>query len=290
MKKSGVYLILTATFLWFVVGCRGIGNGGESKLINDSTKIVSLNGTLSEIVAALGLENHIVGTDVASTYPASLYGKPKVGHGKKIAAEGVLALHPDLVLGVREDVTPELEEQLRSAGARLLIFEHVFSVDGTKSLIKGVADSLGLVQKGDSIIQVLEADLKKVEAIPGKEPKPKVLFIYARGTGTMMVGGEGTQMEEMIRLAGGENAVSGFSDFKPLTSEALVAADPDVLLLFSSGLESLGGANGLEAVQGVMQTNAGRNKNIVDMDGQLLTGFGPRLGLALLELKQKINH
>ena len=105
----------------------------------------------------------------------------------------------------------------------------------------------------------------------------------------MMVAGEGTQIEKIIQLAGGENAVSGFTEFKPLTAEALVAANPDVILLFDSGLSSLGGADMLLGMPGVKETEAGRNKKIVEMDGQLLTGFSQRLGQAILELSEKIH-
>src|SRR3546814_14071921 len=96
----------------------------------------------------------------------------------------------------------------------------------------------------------------------------------------MMVAGENTQMEQVIHMAGGQNAVRGFEDFKPLTAESLVAANPDVILLFDSGLDSLGGMEGLLKVRGIAQTNAGKNRKVIEMDGQLLTGFGLRLGKA----------
>lgn len=105
----------------------------------------------------------------------------------------------------------------------------------------------------------------------------------------MMVGGTGTQVDRAIALAGGRNAVTEFSDYKPLTAEALVKANPDVILLFSSGLESLGGAAGLKKVPGISQTNAGRNNRFVSMDGELLSSFGPRLGEAVMELEGKIR-
>src|SRR5690606_1899483 len=82
----------------------------------DSAKVVSTNGTLSEILVALGLEDNIVGVDVASTYPESLQEKPKIGHNRDISAEGVLALGPDLVVGVNDMVRPEVAEQIRSSG------------------------------------------------------------------------------------------------------------------------------------------------------------------------------
>jgi iron complex transport system substrate-binding protein len=96
-------------------------------------------------------------------------------------------------------------------------------------------------------------------------------------------------MDKMITLAGAENAATGFNDFKPLTAEAMVAANPDVILLFDSGLQSLGGIEGLLKVPGVAQTNAGKNRKVIVMDGQLLTGFSPRVITAIKELSQKIS-
>src|SRR5690606_35083498 len=91
---------------------------GESQGL-DSAKIVSTNGTLSEILVALGMESHIVGVDVASTYPPSLQEKPKIGHNRDISAEGVLALGPNLVLGINEVIRPEVADQIRASGVKL---------------------------------------------------------------------------------------------------------------------------------------------------------------------------
>jgi len=280
----GTLLLLTATFH----AC-SVSSTSETGL-SDSTKIVSTNGTLSEILVELGFEDHIVGVDVASTYPASLQQKPKIGHNRDISAEGVLGLGPDLVVGIAEVVKPQVAEQIRATGTRFLLFDHQYSEEGAKRLIRMVADSLGQAAKGDSLLSALEADLAHADSITAQaKGKPKVLFIYARGTGTMMVAGQRTQLDEMIKLAGGINAVQGFEDFKPLTSEAVVAANPDVILLFDSGLSSLGGIDGLLQVQGIAETNAGKNQKVVEMDGQFLAGFGPRLGKAVIELAEKIH-
>jgi len=248
-----------------------------------SARIVSLNGTISEIVCDLGHQADLVGVDVTSTYPATLAKLPKVGHTRTIAAEGVLALRPTLVLGTTESLKPEVAAQLRSAGISVQLFKQDFSVAGTKRLIQEVAATFGATKQVPTLTQKIDADLAKVRK-PTKAPK--VLFVYARGTGTMMVAGQGTSVEKVIQLAGGQNAATGFADFKPLTAEALVAANPDYLLLFDSGLESLGGKAELLKVPGVAQTTAGRAGRVIEMDGQLLSGFGPRLGQAAAELAQ----
>jgi len=285
MKLNILTLAILALSL---AACNNNTKEGAAALA-DSTKIVSLNGSVSEVLAAIGLEKNIAGTDITSNYPAAMKAKPKVGHNKNINAEGVMALQPDLIVGIKKEVTPALQAQFKAAGVKLLLVDQDYSVEGTKKLIHSLADSLHAAAKGDSVIKVLEADLQKVKPVTAQDKKPKVLFIYARGTGTMMVGGTGTAVDKAIILAGGQNAVTEFADYKPLTAEALVKANPDIILLFDSGLQSLGGPEGLAKVQGVKETNAGKNKKIISMDGELLSSFGPRLGIAIQELAAKIK-
>lgn len=275
--------------LLFTVGCGQPGSQSHSPDL-DKAKIVSLNGTITEILVELGLEDQIVGVDVSSTYPASILEKPKVSNSRSVSAEGVLALEPTLIIGTAADLKEETLVQLHQTGVKTLVFDYEFSVEGSKSLIRAVADSLHLNLKADSILQDLDTELQSVGDFQHAADKPKVLFIYARGAGSMMVGGKGTQVDEMIRLAGGVNVASDITAYKPLTAEALVAYNPEVILLFDSGMSSLGGAEGILNLPGVRDTDAGRNRNIVHMDGQLLTGFSPRVAQAILELHQKITE
>lgn len=270
----------------------GSGKASEAGILApgaDSTKIVSLNGAVSEVLAGLGLEKNIVGTDITSNFPLSMRAKPKVGHNRNINAEGVMALQPDLVIGIKKEVSPALVAQFNAAGVKVLLVDQEYSINGTKKLIHTLAYSLHVPAKGVAMIKALNADLAKVKPLSPSVKRPKVLFIYARGTGTMMVGGTGTQVAQAIALAGGQNAVTEFADYKPLTAEALVQANPDIILLFDSGLQSLGGPAGLSKVQGIKETNAGRNKKIISMDGELLSSFGPRLGLAIQQLAAKLK-
>lgn len=250
-------------------------------------RIVSANGTLSEILVGLGLEKQIVGVDVTSTFPASLEKLPKIGHNRTIAAEGILALNPDVIIYTNQSMlSPAVVKQLNSSGKKLVEFKHEYSKEGAIKLIREVGAYFNANTQAEKMVKALQTDLAK---IPAPANPKKLLFIYARGTGTLMVSGTGTSLDKMFALAGHKNAVSGFTDFKPLTAESLVAANPDVLVLFSSGLESLEGMDGLLKVPGVANTNAGKNRRIVTMDGQLLTGFGPRLGKAAIELSQKVK-
>lgn len=253
----------------------------------NALRIVSANGTLSEILVGLGLEKQIVGVDVTSTFPTSLEKLPKIGHNRSIAAEGILALNPDVIIYTDQSLlSPAVVKQLNSSGKKVVAFKHEYSKDGAVKLIREVGAYFNANAQAEKMVKALQADLAK---IPAPANPKKLLFIYARGTGTLMVSGTGTSLDKMFQLTGHRNAVTGFSDFKPLTAESLITANPDVLVLFSSGLESLEGMDGLLRVPGIANTNAGRNKKIISMDGQFLTGFGPRLGKAAFELSQKVK-
>lgn len=249
-------------------------------------RIVSLNGTVTEVVCALGFERSLVGVDVTSTYPASVQKLPKVGHNRNISAEPVLALQPDLILATSNFLAPSVIEQFNATGVKTVVLQQEYSVEGTKKLIREIAAALQATEKGAALCKQLDQQQQALKVIPQSK---KVLFIYARGAGTMMVAGQETPLDKIITLAGAKNAASGFKDFKPLTTEALVAANPDVILLFDSGLESVGGVTGLLKVPGVPQTTAGKQQKIIAMDGQFLSGFGPRVLEAVKVLSEKLK-
>ena len=281
------------TQLWFLIilmlgsvlmGCQVEGKTSEEQSRPARQRIVSLNGTFTEIIFKIGIGNQIVGVDVTSTYPAAeLADVPRIGHNRNISAEGVLALAPDLIIGRAGELKPEVEEQLKASGVSIILIPQEYTVEGSKRLIQEVCDALGYADKAESMIKQIDKDLAQVKPL---DPEKSALFIYARGTGTLMVAGENTQMQQIIALAGAKNAISGFEKFKPLSAEALVEANPDVILLFSSGLNSLEGPSGLLNVPGVAETQAGKDKAFISMDGQLLSGFGPRVGQAIRELNQ----
>lgn len=258
----------------------------KTEVAISNEKIVSLNGAITEILADLGEENNLVGVDVTSTYPTSVKEKAKdLGHVRSLSIEALLALKPTKVFATDKDLTPEQIAQLKNAGISVEIVKQDFSVEGTKELVKTIATSLHKTDY-EAINTKIDTDLKALKPLA---TKPKVLFIYARGAGNLMVAGKNTPMEKIIAIAGGENAISEFEDFKPLTPEAVVKGNPDYILMFDKGLESIGGVDGVLKLEGVATTNAGKNKKIIAMDGGLLSGFGPRVGQAAVQLNQLLQ-
>lgn len=286
MKKLTVIFSVLLTVA-LVTACKDSKSKDAKTTTEQSTqtdqRIVSLNGAITEIVCALGHGDQLVGRDVTSTYPEWVQDSVKdLGHVRSLTMEALIAQKPTVILASSRDMNPDLEKMIKDSGVEFKIFEQDFSVKGTKKLIKEVADFIGN-KTTQPMIDKIDQDLKAVNSF---ETTPKVLFVYARGAGTMMVAGDETPMAKMIALAGGQNAVTGFKNFKPLTAEALLNSNPDVILLFNSGLKSLGGVDGMLKIPGVSETNAGKNKAVITMDGALLSGFGPRVGEAAAHL----NH
>ena len=285
MKK----FILAVSVLAAVYSCKKEAakpteNGTEvsSETPKTNNKIVSLSGGITEIVSALGHDSEIVATDVTSTYPETLKATAKdLGHVRSMTIEPIMAVSPTLILASDKDINPDLLGKIKTSGIKTELFKQEFTVDGTKKLIADVAKAVGNTDY-QKLTDKIDADLKQVQPIA---KKPKVLFIYARGN-MMMVGGKNTPMASIIEIAGGQNAANDFEDFKPLTPEAVVQSNPDVLLFFTTGLEGSGGIEGALKMPGVPQTNAGKNKKVIALDGGLISSFGPRVGEAALSLNK----
>ena len=256
---------------------------------NDSSRIVTLGGTITEIVFALGAGERVVGVDASSSFPEAANQLPKAAYHRRLSAEGVLSLRPTLIIATTEAGPPEAIQQLESAGVTVLVLPHEPTVENAIAKIERIAAALNVQARGTALIQALKEELSQVQsAIPQTAAQAKILFLYARGQGTLMVAGQDTGADTMIGLAGGTNAIQGYSGYKPLTSEAAVAAAPDVILLMDSGLDSVGGDQGLWQLPGLALTPAGQQGRVLSMDGLLLLGFGPRLGQAVLALNQAL--
>lgn len=251
-------------------------------------KIVSLNGSITETLNALGLSEAIVGVDVTSVYPESIVNNAtQLGHIHSIQIEAILALQPDIVLASNEEMPLALKEQLTSSGIRFVAIPTSYTQQGLSEFVHEVAKA---VDREDRAEEVLSKAFSELNSVPPLKDQPKILYLYARGSNMLLVSGAGTSIDAIIKFSGAQNAMSAMDAFKPLTTEALVAAQPDVLLMFDMGVESLGGIDAVFEIPGMLQTPAGQNKKVISMDAGLLSNFGPRIGEAALTLNKALQN
>jgi len=259
---------------------------GTSVTITAPARIVSLGGGVTEIVYALGSGDAVVGADTTSRYPAEVAPMATLGYHRNIGAEGVLSLSPDLVIATTDAGPPATLSQIEAAGVPLVVLDTAPGVEALTSRISTLSTLLDAPEAGAELLAGLTASLSAVKT----DAPPRVMFIYARGGGTLNVSGTGTSAAEMISLAGAINAVDAYEGYKPLTAEGALLAAPDVLLLTEGGLEALGGREGLLSQPGISMTPAGQQEKIVTMEDLYLLGFGPRTGEAARELSESIRQ
>jgi len=253
-------------------------------------RIVSLGGAITETIFALGAGDRVVGVDSSSTWPVEATKLPQVGYQRKISPEGVLSLKPTLIIASDEAGPPEAIEQLHKTGVKIVTVHCENSIAGAEQKVRAVAAALGTDEKADALatnVQAKAAEASKVASQNGR--KPCVLFLYARSGVGLLAAGTGTEADSVITLAGGENVVTGYSGYRPLTAEAAVAAAPDVILSLKDGVESLGGEQKIYEAPGIALTPAGKNHRVVLIDSLLLLGFGPRTGDAILDLAKALH-
>ncbi len=240
-------------------------------------RIVSLGGSVTEIVVALGASDRLIARDTTSTWPAEVNRLPDVGYLRALSPEGVLSLAPDLILA-EADAGPETAvEVLKSAGIAYVRLPEAHDPQGVLQKVAMVADALGLQAEGAALSARLSSDMAVAEARAAAiSPKKRALFVLSAAGGRIMAAGQDTGAEGILTLAGAENAAQGFTGYKPMSDEAVLAAAPDVVVMMDRGGDHSAAAEELFALPALAGSPAAASKALVKMDGLLLLGFGPR--------------
>ncbi len=248
-------------------------------------RVVSIGGALTEIIYRLGQQDRVVAVDVTSVYPPeAMATKPNVGYMRALSAEGVLAVEPDLILAVEGSGPPEALEVLGKAAVPVVMIPDKHTPEGIADKIRKVAAVFGVDAEGEALATEVTQQIAAVEAaVANVTAKRRVIFVLSFAGGRIMAAGANTAADSMIRLAGAENALSGFDGYKTVTDEAVTAAAPDMVLTMRNGPEPMP-AEEVFALPALAATPAGAAHAYVAIDGQFLLGFGPRTADAIRDL------
>lgn len=254
-----------------------------------SERIVSVDGSVTEIIYALGEESRLVGVDTTSVYPDAVHQLPKVGYKRALSSEGILSLEPDLVFVTEQAGPPPVLKMIQETGVPMVNLEEGHTLESIYEKIDTVAKSLDVSEKGERLIRSLKE--KAVLSLSDtKKEKPRVMFIFHAASGSPLVSGRNTAADAMIQYAGGENVVKDYEGYKPLNPEYMGEANPDVLLTTDMVINALGGVENFKKMPGVSLTKAVADDNIIVMDTMYLLGFSPRTPNAIKDLSAKINQ
>lgn len=248
-------------------------------------RLVSIDGAITEIVFALDATETLVGVDTTSTWPPVAEQLPNVGYMRALSAEGILSLAPERILTTTDAGPPDTLGQLSRAGVNITIIDSQYTLEGVLNKVEAVAEALGRRQAGQQLQQQIQRDVRAAQQQLAEKVGPlRAMFVMDAGTRGFQVAGQNTRAHGALELAGLINVFADIRDYKPLTPEAAIAANPDVILVFHSQ-ENL---QTLAANPALAMTNAAQNGHIHAIDDIDLLAFGPRLGWSLAQLAERL--
>lgn len=265
--------------------------GSSMAWAQSPTRIVTVGGSVTEIVYALDQQDRLVARDTTSSFPEQVTALPNIGYARALSPEGVLSVAPDLIIAIEGAGPPETLEVLKATQVNYVSVPEIFTAEGIVTKIKTVGAALDQQDAADVLAQDVADRISAAKDAAARaangQPK-KVLFILSTQGGRIMAGGSNTAADGIIRMAGGVNAITAFDGYKLVTDEAATIAAPDVILMMDRGGDHGVAANDLFAMPALIPTPAAQNGKIVRMDGLHLLGFGPRTASAITELSQAL--
>ena len=253
-------------------------------------RIVSIGGTITEILYALGSGSEIVAVDSTSRYPKDALTKPNIGYMRRLSAEPILSLDPTKVLAVEDSGPLVVLDQVREAGQEINLISDEPSLKGVYAKIQEISAAINKQEVGKRLADELRARLKPItDTIAKAETRPRVLLLLSFGSsGSPVAAGKNTSADSIISIVGAQNTIDAFEGYKPLSPEVAVKASPDFIITTNRSLGLIGGIDKLLEIPGLSITPAAKNKNIIAMDGLLLLGFGLRIDEALEKLGSQL--
>ncbi|MER8694803.1 hemin ABC transporter substrate-binding protein [Mesorhizobium opportunistum] len=253
-------------------------------VFSDRSKIAAIGGSITEIVYALGEEKRLVARDSTSNYPKAALDLPDVGYMRALSPEGVLSVNPTGILALHGSGPREAVDVLKKTSIPFIEVPEHYSHEGILEKVRIVGKALGVDAKAEVLAKELDAKLTAAERRTASiKERKRVLFVLSIQGGKILAAGSDTAADGMVRLAGGVNAIEGFSGYKQLSDEAIITAGPDVILMMSNAGPPVSDDE-LFGNPSIASTPAGAARKLIRIDGGYLLGFGPRTADAIHDL------
>jgi iron complex transport system substrate-binding protein len=240
-------------------------------------RIVSLAPNITEILFEIWLGDEIVGVTLDSDYPPAAAEKPKVGTFWQPDIEAVVAAGPDLVITLGFEQQKNLAERLRRIGYNSLTV-NIEKVGDLFAVIETIGAATGRQQQADELISCIRTKLQQLAILVSAEDKVRVLWVVQREP--LRVVGRDTFINEMIELAGGENAIGPtVHKYPPIGSEQVIACNADVIIESAMAREDIENQKdmALRHWSKFKHLPAVANRRVYVIHGDTVSRLGPRL-------------
>ena len=204
-------------------------------------RIITIGGSVTEIVFALNQGFRVVAVDQSSTIPTQVNDLPQVGYIRAISTEGILSMEPTKIITTSDMGPPNVVSQLKSSGVELVIFKSPKSYADIVELVKLIGAELDATTESVKLIESMEVSYNSIKSDIAKQTKsPNIAFFMGMGGGSTLsafnAAGSGTRANYLIEFIGGNNIFKdSFKKYSKVDSETLINLNPDIILLASMG-------------------------------------------------------
>lgn len=244
--------------------------------------LVSLGGSVTEIIYALGEGEQLIATDYSSLYPAEATKLTQVGYYRSIGVEGVASTMPTMVIASENAGPKEALQRLDALGIPVHTVSDKGTLDSLYERIQQVASVLQVPQEGERIQQAVKQQVEEALKLPAKSRRAAMVI---NRTGTLQAAGHSTSADELMRISGFSNIFADQQSYKPISKESFVSLQPDVIITTTGSVEASGGLAKFLSDAGITNTPAELNNKVVVLDDLLALGMGPRVAEAIKQLR-----
>lgn len=259
-------------------------------------RIVSLGGTVTEIVYELGKGELLAGNDLSSIYPSQATTLPRVGYYRDLSVEGLVSLNSDLILASEQAGPPAVLKRVQDLGIPVKTISDDGTLDSLYKRIRQIADALHITDQGQHMEQRVRTQIQaaiNAARLESVNTKPVRAIMLMKRTSHVQAAGSNTTAAALLELAGLQNIVATQQGYKPISTESLAALQPELIITTQSSLDAMGGKHKFIQSPGIRLTPAAQQGNILVMDDLLILGLGPRTAQTIDQLtaarKQVIN-
>ncbi len=261
-------------------------------------RIVCIGQAYNEIIYALGAQANLVGVDYSSTFPPEIKKLPTVGYHRALSAEGILSLHPTLIIDDNNIGPDNVVRQLQALRVPMKTFEAKNdSIAGTQALIREMGAFFHKEKRAEELCAQMDRGMAAAAAAVKKYPtRPRVAIIhFGRASNIYLLvgnggGGDASTAGKMVELAGGQLAIEKQGMQRMVSPEIIAKSNPEVILMTEYGFDRLGSMEQAKTLPGVAETDAARHNRIYRVSEHELMYYGPDTGENILKLARLIRQ
>lgn len=259
----------------------------EVVIEEEPTSIISLIPSNTEIIYELGLGEKVVGLTTNDTYPEETAEVEKVGDFN-IDIEKVIALNPDLVLAHESSAASSEAgfQQMRDAGIKVFIVNDAVNFEDVYNTIGIIGQLTGTTEEAEALTADMKAKIEEIKEKAATVTEKKKVYIEISPAPDIYSVGKNTFMDVMLQTINAENATGDLEGWPSIDQESILERNPDVIIATYNYIEDPVGQ--LMAREGWADVSAIKNKQVVDVNPDLVNRPGPRVVEGVEELAKAV--